>query len=68
MPELPSSDEPEQTYVFDNIEVRKTGRKAHNKLRSGKIDELVEITPVDSTVGSWKKWAREEVLFEVENK
>lgn len=55
----------EQTYVYDNVEVRKTGRKAQNKLRSGKIDELVEVTPVDSVCGSWRKWVREDVLFEV---
>lgn len=57
----------EQTYVFENVEVRKTGRKAKNKLRSGKIDELVEITPTEQSVGSWKKWVREDVLFEVQN-
>jgi hypothetical protein len=56
----------EQTYVFENIEVRKTGRTAKNKLRSGKIDELVEITPVDTSVGGWKKWVREDILFEVD--
>jgi hypothetical protein len=55
----------EQTYVFENVEVRKTGRKAENKLRSGKVDELVEVTPIDGTTGSWRKWVREEILFEV---
>ena len=55
----------EQTYVFENVEVRKTGRKAEHKLRSGKVDELVEVTPVDSITGSWKKWVREDILFEV---
>lgn len=56
----------EQTYVFDNVEVRKTGRKATNTLRSGKVEEVVEITPVDSTTGGWKKWIREDILFKVE--
>jgi hypothetical protein len=51
--------------VFENVEVRKTGRKAENKLRSGKVDELVEVTPIDGTTGSWRKWVREEILFEV---
>lgn len=55
----------DQTYVFEQIEVRKTGRVAQSKLRSGKLDEVVEITPVDSMVGSWKKWVRAEILFEV---
>lgn len=57
----------DQTYVFENVEVRKTGRKATNKLRSGKVDELVEITPVDSSVGGWKKWVREDLLFKVQD-
>lgn len=48
-----------QTYVFDNVEVRKTGRVARKQLKSGKIDEMFEITPVDTVVGSWKKWPRE---------
>lgn len=59
--------EQDQTYVFENVEVKKTGRKAQNKLRSGKTDELVEVTPTDSTVGSWKKWVREDLLFTVQN-
>lgn len=54
-----------KTYVWDNAEVRLTGRKAQNKLRSGKIDILEEITPVDPIVGSWKKWVRLTQLFEV---
>lgn len=56
---------PEQTYVYDNVEVRRTGRVATNTLRSGKVDEVVEVTPVDSTVGTWRKWVREDVLFKV---
>lgn len=55
----------EQTYVFEQTEVRKTGRTAESKLRSGKIETVVEITPVDTMAGSWKKWVREDILFEV---
>lgn len=44
------------TYVFENTEVVKTGRKAQRKLTSGKIDELVEVTPTDRMNGTWKKW------------
>lgn len=55
----------EQTYVFENVEVRKTGRKATSELRSGKIDVLYEITPVDLSVGSWKKWVRDDAMFKV---
>jgi hypothetical protein len=57
---------PEQTYVFENVEVRRTGRIATNTLKSGKTDKLVEITPVDNAVGNWKKWIREDMLFEVQ--
>lgn len=55
----------DKTFVFENVEVKKTGRVAHRKLRSSKIDVLVEITPVDEKTGTWKKWARPAELFEV---
>ncbi len=54
------------TYVLDNVEVEKTGREATRTLKSNKVDALVEVTPVDRNVGSWKKWVREVELFEVE--
>lgn len=54
-----------ETYVFENVEVRKTGRRAQRKLRSGKVDEVIEITPMESIVGTWKKWVVEDTLFEV---
>lgn len=54
-----------QTYVYENVEVQKTGRTAQKTLKSGSVDQLVEITPVDSMVGSWKKWVRDAELFEV---
>lgn len=54
------------TYVYENVEVRKTGRKAERKLKSGKNDTVVEITPVDSITGSWRKWVSEDILFEVQ--
>lgn len=55
----------DKTFVYDNIEIRKTGRKAERKLTSGKVDLLLEITPADPMSGSWKKWVREADLFEV---
>jgi hypothetical protein len=55
----------EKTFVYEQTEVRLTGRKATNQLRSGKVDEVVEITPVDSMQGQWKKWVRQDNLFEV---
>lgn len=54
-----------ETFVYDNVEVRKTGRKADRKLKSGKVDIVVEVTPVDSNYGSWAKWVSEEILFKV---
>lgn len=53
-------------YVYDNVEVVKTGRSAQKPLRSGKVDELFEITPVEHIDGTWKKWVREIELFEVQ--
>ena len=55
------------TYVYDNVEVSKTGRVALKKLNSGKVDTLVEITPINSQVGVWKKWVREHELFLVQD-
>ncbi|MGZ8924443.1 MAG: hypothetical protein ACXW2E_01035 [Nitrososphaeraceae archaeon] len=51
------------SYVYENVEVKKTNRTATKPLRSGKIDNLVEITPVQSIVGAWKKWVRESDLY-----
>lgn len=53
------------SYVYENTEVIKTGRRSQRKLSSGKVDELVEITPTDSINGQWKKWVREDMLFTV---
>lgn len=54
------------SWVYDGVEVTKTGRVAHNTTRSGKPLELVEVTPVDQRlVGTWKKWAKETDLYEV---
>lgn len=52
------------TYVFDNQEVKLTGRIAERKLKTA-VAELVEITPVDPDLGSWKKWVDRKGLFEV---
>ena len=54
------------SWVHDNIEVTKTSRRAERKLKSGKLDVLIEITPKDQTNGTWKKWCHPEELFEVQ--
>lgn len=60
----------EETYVFESVEVKKTGRTAKRemKLPNGKVHNtsvMVEITPVDSDLG-WKKWVDDAHLFIVE--
>lgn len=57
---------PTQRYVYDNVEVVMTGRIAKRPLRSGKVDEVFEVTPVEAFDGVWKKWVREGELFEVQ--
>lgn len=56
-------------YVYDNVEVRLTRRKASKKLKSGTINELVEITPLNpvSLSSAWTKWVKMTDLFEIEN-
>ena len=56
------------SYVHEGTEVKLTGRIAQRELTSrrgsaSKVDELVEITPVDDEVGSWKKFVREKELY-----
>ena len=52
----------DKTYVYDNAEVKLTGRKAKKETVSrgrgatNRVHELVEITPADIETGSWKNW------------
>lgn len=55
-----------ETFVYENIEVRKTGRRAERPLKSGKVDVVIEITPMDQVAGTWKKWVNEDALFRVQ--
>lgn len=56
------------SYVFEGTEVRKTGRKAQRKVpvpgKEPRIFEVFEITPVDTDF-DWKKWVRDEDLYEI---
>ncbi len=54
------------TYVYENVEVRKTGRTAKRTLESKKEEMLVEITPQNDKDGLWHKWVPERVLFIVQ--
>jgi len=54
-----------KAYVHNGVEVKLTGKVAQKKLRSGKIDELHEITPRHAENGTFKKWVRMVDLFEI---
>jgi len=56
-----------KSYVYEHIEVKKTGRQATRTLSSKKDEVLVEITPVHDRDGTWHKWIPERVLFTVED-
>ena len=57
---------PQEThYVYDNIEVKCTGKTASRKLRSGKDEVIHEVTPVSQQIGSWRKWVALDTLFVV---
>lgn len=70
MLDTPDDNAPEDatntTYVHDMIEVVKTGRTALNTTKSGQKVEIVEITPIHSYNGTWKKWVSETTLFKVQ--
>jgi len=63
---MEESSEQEQTFLHEDVEVRKTGRIASRALRRGKTDERVEITPVNKIDGAWQKWVRHTDLYEIE--
>jgi len=52
-----------ETFVYDDIEVKKTGRTASKPVPGGKFVTLCEITPNDPDVGTWKKWVNPSSLF-----
>lgn len=58
-----------ETFVYDGVEVRKTGRVACREIKTipGKSQKsfLHEITPVDSDL-DWKKWVNPDHLFIVQ--
>jgi hypothetical protein len=58
-----------ESFVYDGIEVTKTGREAIKELKSAISSKpsrkmvLVEITPFDGDVGDWKKWVDPSHLY-----
>lgn len=56
------------TYIFENVEVKSTGRfarKAHDF--DGKLI-LCEVTPVNPDDGTWIKWVPQKDLYKVFSK
>jgi hypothetical protein len=54
-------------FVYQDTEVKLTGRRATRPAPGNKIQELVEITPNDQDDGTWKKWVSRPSLFEIHN-
>lgn len=60
------------TFVFDGLEVQKTGRTAKRTTvqfgsKAQRIEVLVEIQPVSTDEYQWKKWVPEGQLFTIED-
>lgn len=73
MPE--SSEQTPKTYVYQETEVKLTGRtakraaggKASRRTPKTTTEQVVyEITPAEIENGSWKKWVRMAELYEIE--
>jgi len=57
----------QQTYVFGEIEVKKTGRTAKKQMPGTRAPLVVEeITPVNDYDGTWKKWVQPSALFTID--
>lgn len=64
----------EQLYVLNGTLVRKTGRIATRDAERTTLrktvkykEQIVEVLPVDSEDGIWKRWVSENELFVVDN-
>ena len=62
------------SFVWNDTEVKKTGRVAKKEQRKStvrsnrrpsRIDVLYEITPANEDDGTWKKWIRHEDLYAI---
>ena len=55
-----------ETFVLDEVEVKKTGRIATKPMPAGGIVlTLVEVTPVNDYDGTWKKFVNPNVLLTI---
>ena len=63
-----------KTYVYNDTEVKLTGRSAEKSLppvgrkKEPRITYLYEIEPSDSEAVRWKKWVRIVDLYEIKAK
>ena len=57
----------EHTFVYGDSEVRKTGRIATKPMPGGKVMTLVEVTPVNTYDGDWKKFVTPSALLTIMN-
>lgn len=53
-----------KTYVYEGVEVIKTGRTASRSTARKRIT-LYEIKPYDNENGSWSKWVKYDELYEI---
>lgn len=61
------STKPNETYVFEDTEVKLTGRVAVRNTSRTQVT-LYEITPVNQlTVGGWLKWVRMDALYVIQS-
>ena len=54
----------DETFVYEDCEIKLTGRKAVKQALKDKTFELVEITPIDG-INDWRKWVREIDLYKI---
>lgn len=53
------------SYLLGEDEVKLTGRYATKSLPGGKLLTVVEVTPLDDNVGTWKKFIQPTSLLEI---
>ena len=57
--------EAHKIYLYEDIEVKLTGRTAVKQISASRSLVLSEITPKDEQMGTWTKFVNLRTLFEV---
>lgn len=52
-------------YIYENMEVRSTGRIAKKKSDPDGKFMLIEVTPINEDDGTWIKWVPARDLYEI---